>query len=116
MIDVVNAVELDADTGVLILTGAEESWSAGMDLKEYFREIDAAPEIVQEPIKDVEVTPGGVSIATLSSNTKAPETNIAHLNGSLAAPKEVVLIDAFVQTAPNPSACTVRGIAFSIPR
>jgi trans-feruloyl-CoA hydratase/vanillin synthase len=51
MIDVLNALERDADAGVLILTGAGESWSAGMDLKEYFREIDAAPEIVQERVR-----------------------------------------------------------------
>ena len=36
---------------VLVLTGAGESWTAGMDLKEYFREIDQAPEIVQEKIR-----------------------------------------------------------------
>ncbi|WP_426400528.1 p-hydroxycinnamoyl CoA hydratase/lyase [Ralstonia sp. R-29] len=48
MIDVLETLELDADAKVLVLTGAGESWSAGMDLKEYFRETDGQPEIMQE--------------------------------------------------------------------
>ncbi|MCP1365560.1 enoyl-CoA hydratase-related protein, partial [Halomonas sp. BBD48] len=38
MIDVLETVELDQDAHVLVLTGEGEAFSAGMDLKEYFRE------------------------------------------------------------------------------
>jgi trans-feruloyl-CoA hydratase/vanillin synthase len=51
MCEVLQTLELDPEAQVLVLTGAGESWSAGMDLKEYFREIDGAPEIVQEKIR-----------------------------------------------------------------
>jgi feruloyl-CoA hydratase/lyase len=51
MADVLGALELDAAASVLVITGAGESWCAGMDLKEYFREIDQAPEVVQEKIR-----------------------------------------------------------------
>jgi feruloyl-CoA hydratase/lyase len=49
--DVLATLELDAAAQVLVITGAGDSWSAGMDLKEYFRETDQAPEIMQEKIR-----------------------------------------------------------------
>ncbi|MBD9505034.1 p-hydroxycinnamoyl CoA hydratase/lyase [Pseudomonas sp. BGr12] len=51
MRDVLETVEQDADARVLVLTGAGSAWTAGMDLKEYFREVDAGPEILQERIR-----------------------------------------------------------------
>ncbi|MFZ6765640.1 p-hydroxycinnamoyl CoA hydratase/lyase [Undibacterium sp. Di26W] len=51
MIDVLETLELDAEAQVLVLTGAGDSWTAGMDLKEYFRETDGQPEIMQERMR-----------------------------------------------------------------
>ena len=42
MLTVLDALELDERCKVLVLTGAGESFSSGMDLKEYFRETDNA--------------------------------------------------------------------------
>ncbi len=41
MLRVLEELEFRDDFGVLILTGEGEAWSAGMDLKEYFRETEA---------------------------------------------------------------------------
>lgn len=43
MLEVLDAVEFDDEAKVLVLTGAGAAWTAGMDLKEYFREIDGGP-------------------------------------------------------------------------
>jgi feruloyl-CoA hydratase/lyase len=41
MLRVIEELEFRDDVGVLVLTGEGEAWSAGMDLKEYFRETEA---------------------------------------------------------------------------
>jgi trans-feruloyl-CoA hydratase/vanillin synthase len=51
MVDVLETLDAEDDVGVLVLTGAGESFSAGMDLKEYFREVDGEPEHVQRKVR-----------------------------------------------------------------
>jgi len=45
MLDTLNALEGDDRCQVLVLTGAGESFAAGMDLREYFRALDDKPRI-----------------------------------------------------------------------
>jgi trans-feruloyl-CoA hydratase/vanillin synthase len=51
MLDVLETLDADDDARVIVLTGAGESFSAGMDLKEYFREVDEAPDHVQRKVR-----------------------------------------------------------------
>jgi trans-feruloyl-CoA hydratase/vanillin synthase len=44
-------LENDDRCSVLVLTGTEDAWSAGMDLKEYFRETDGQPRGVQNKVR-----------------------------------------------------------------
>ena len=48
MLEVLDELEADDRCGVLVLTGEGESFSAGMDLKEYFREMEGKPRIVTQ--------------------------------------------------------------------
>jgi len=41
MMRVLDTLEYDDSVGVLVLSGEGSAWSAGMDLKEYFRENEA---------------------------------------------------------------------------
>jgi trans-feruloyl-CoA hydratase/vanillin synthase len=43
MVQVLDALELEDGASVLVLTGAGDAFSAGMDLKEFFRDLDGLP-------------------------------------------------------------------------
>jgi trans-feruloyl-CoA hydratase/vanillin synthase len=45
MLATIDALELDERCGVLVLTGNGDAFSAGMDLKEYFRATDDGPQV-----------------------------------------------------------------------
>jgi feruloyl-CoA hydratase/lyase len=49
--EVLETLELDVDAKLLVLTGAGDSWTEGMDLKEYFRETEQHPEIFHEKVR-----------------------------------------------------------------
>lgn len=51
MLEVLEELELDDSIGVVVLTGAGDSFTAGMDLKEYFRETDQASAVAKMRIR-----------------------------------------------------------------
>lgn len=51
MVEVLDWLEIDDRCGVVVLTGEGESFSAGMDLKEYFRETDNAHPMVKARVR-----------------------------------------------------------------
>ena len=51
MIEVLETLEMDQNVKLLVMAGAGESWTAGMDLKEYFRETENEPDQVKERLR-----------------------------------------------------------------
>jgi len=48
MVQVMDVLEMEESARCVVITGAGDAFSAGQDLKEYFREMDAGPPILRE--------------------------------------------------------------------
>jgi len=51
MLEILDEVEADERCGVMVLTGEGTAFSAGMDIKEYFRDLKDKPRIVTQKIR-----------------------------------------------------------------
>jgi trans-feruloyl-CoA hydratase/vanillin synthase len=51
MRELLEAIDAEPEAAVVVLTGAGEAFSAGMDLKEYFREVDEQPDWAQRRVR-----------------------------------------------------------------
>jgi trans-feruloyl-CoA hydratase/vanillin synthase len=56
MVAVMDALEVDNRCGVFVLTGSGDAWSAGMDLKDYFRATDGLPLVERNRIYAINAT------------------------------------------------------------
>jgi len=51
MLEILDEVEADERCGVMVLTGEGTAFSAGMDIKEYFRDLQDKPRIVTQKVR-----------------------------------------------------------------
>ena len=109
MIEVLEALDADDDVGVLVLTGAGDSFSAGMDLKEYFREVDAAPAHVQRKVRRDN---GDWQIRMLRSYAKP---TIAMVNGWCFGGAFIPLVGCDLAVAADEATFGVSEINWGIP-
>lgn len=56
MVEVMDELEVDDRCGVFVLTGAGDAWSAGMDLKDYFRVTDNLPLVERNRVYRINAT------------------------------------------------------------
>ena len=75
MLAVLEALEMDARCEVLVLTGAGDSFTAGMDLKEYFRETEGLPPAAVARVRR------GTTAWTWRKLMHYPKPTIAMVNG-----------------------------------
>ena len=88
MLEVLEALDADDGAGVLVLTGAGESFSAGMDLKEYFREVDdaPAPRAAQGAPRQRRLADGGCCAPTRSRRSRWSTAGASAARSSRSSP------------------------------
>jgi trans-feruloyl-CoA hydratase/vanillin synthase len=109
MLDALQALDADDGAGVVVLTGAGDSFSAGMDLKEYFREVDDAPRHVQRKVRRDN---GDWQIRMLRSYAKP---TIAMVNGWCFGGAFIPLVGCDLAVAADEATFGVSEINWGIP-
>ena len=109
MIEALEALDADDGVGVVVLTGAGDSFSAGMDLKEYFREVDDAPRHVQRKVRRDN---GDWQIRMLRSYAKP---TIAMVNGWCFGGAFIPLVGCDLAVAADEATFGVSEINWGIP-